>query len=78
MLGVSVQAQQVAPLTVQKIMRDPKWMGTSPDAYRWSADSKTVFFNWNPENKDKAQPYKVNVASVKVDKAESEEADKNA
>lgn len=78
MLGESVQAQQVAPLTVQKIMRDPKWMGTSPDAYRWSADSKTIFFNWNPENKDKAQPYKVNVASVKVDKAENEEADKNA
>ena len=43
-------------------MRDPKWMGTSPDDYRWSADSKTVFFSWNPENKNKAQPYKVKIS----------------
>ncbi|WP_233164552.1 prolyl oligopeptidase family serine peptidase [Pedobacter sp. ASV28] len=72
------QAQQLAPLTVQKIMRDPKWMGTSPDGYRWSGDSKTVFFNWNPENKDKSQPYKVNVTTQKIEKAEADEAEKNA
>lgn len=72
------QAQQLAPLTVQKIMRDPKWMGTSPDGYRWSADSKTIFFNWNPENKDKSQPYKVNVATQKIEKAEADEAEKSA
>jgi len=36
-------------LTVEKIMRDPKWIGTSPSAPRWSADGKTLFFNWNPE-----------------------------
>lgn len=40
----------LAPLTVEKIMRDPKWMGTSPSGVSWSADSKTVYFNWNPEN----------------------------
>ncbi|MBS1947091.1 MAG: S9 family peptidase [Bacteroidetes bacterium] len=37
------------PLTVQKIMRDPKWMGTSPSAPYWSSDSKYLFFGWNPE-----------------------------
>lgn len=76
----AANAQQVAPLStlsVQKIMRDPKWMGTSPDNYRWSADSKTIFFNWNPENKEKAQPYKVSVATHKIDSAKSEEADRN-
>jgi len=36
-------------LTVEKIMRDPKWIGTSPSTPQWSADSKTLFFNWNPE-----------------------------
>jgi dipeptidyl aminopeptidase/acylaminoacyl peptidase len=36
-------------LTVQKIMRDPKWIGTSPDSLQWSIDSKTLYFNWNPE-----------------------------
>ncbi len=36
-------------LTVEKIMRDPKWIGTSPSLPRWSTDSKTLYFNWNPE-----------------------------
>ena len=39
---------QLAPLTVQKIMRDPKWIGTSPAGVSWSFDSKYVYFNWNP------------------------------
>ena len=77
LFAATANAQQLAPLTVQKIMRDPKWMGTSPDGYRWSADSKTVFFSWNPENKDKPQPYKLNVSSQKIDTAKSDEADKN-
>ncbi len=36
-------------LTVEKIMRDPKWIGTSPSSPQWSVDGKTIFFNWNPE-----------------------------
>ena len=40
---------QLGPLTVQKIMRDPKWIGTSPANVSWSQDSKYVYFNWNPE-----------------------------
>ena len=74
--AATVQAQQLAPLTVQKIMRDPKWMGTAPSNYRWAQDSKTVFFSWNPENKDKEQNYKVSVLSNKPQPAEEKEADK--
>jgi dipeptidyl aminopeptidase/acylaminoacyl peptidase len=55
------QAQQIAPLTVEKIMRDPKWMGTAPTNFRWSQDSKTVFFSWNPDGKERSHPYRVNV-----------------
>lgn len=40
----------LAPLTVEKIMRDPKWIGTSPSNPLWSVDGKTVYFNWNPGN----------------------------
>lgn len=36
-------------LTVQKIMRDPKWIGSSPSGLFWSPDSKQVYFSWNPE-----------------------------
>ncbi|MBV8255347.1 MAG: S9 family peptidase [Chitinophaga sp.] len=40
---------QLSPLTVDKIMRDPKWMGTSPDRVFWGTDNQTVYFNWNPD-----------------------------
>jgi dipeptidyl aminopeptidase/acylaminoacyl peptidase len=40
---------QLAPLTVEKIMRDPKWIGTAPTNVFWGEDSKAVFFQWNPE-----------------------------
>jgi dipeptidyl aminopeptidase/acylaminoacyl peptidase len=42
-------AQQAGPLTVEKIMRDPKWIGTSPDNVFWGADNQTVYFSWNPD-----------------------------
>jgi hypothetical protein len=37
-----------AQLTVEKIMRDPKWIGTSPSNLQWSAEG-TLYFQWNPE-----------------------------
>jgi len=40
---------QLGKLTVEKIMRDPKWIGSSPSNVSWSYDSKYVYFNWNPE-----------------------------
>jgi len=39
----------LSPLTVQKIMRDEKWIGTSPSSPYWSSDSRYLFFSWNPE-----------------------------
>ncbi|HUP12100.1 MAG TPA: hypothetical protein VM187_07815, partial [Niastella sp.] len=40
---------QLSPLTVEKIMRDPKWIGASPSNLQWTADGKHLLFNWNPE-----------------------------
>ncbi len=36
-------------LTVEQIMRDPEWMGTSPSNIGWSADGRALYFSWNPE-----------------------------
>lgn len=70
LLGTTIARAQERPvLTVEKIMRDQKWLGVSPSAYRWSADSKTVYFNWNPEGKDNDQLYQVNISSGKPVKA---------
>jgi hypothetical protein len=37
-------------LTVEKIMQDPKWIGTSPSDPYWSGDGTYLFFKWNPVN----------------------------
>ncbi len=41
-------AQKLDTLTIEKIMRDPKWIGISPSNIRWSDDSKKIYFKWNP------------------------------
>ena len=45
----TVAQQKLAPLTIEKIMSDPKWIGSSPSNPYWSADSKFLLFNWNPD-----------------------------
>jgi dipeptidyl aminopeptidase/acylaminoacyl peptidase len=72
----SAGAQQLAPLSVEKIMRDQRWLGSSPSGYRWSSDSKTVFFEWNPERKDTTECYALDVSSGKVKKSDKKLADK--
>lgn len=54
-----LNAQQ---LTVEKIMQDTKWIGTSPSGIFWSYDSKAVSFKWNPEKaaSDSAYSYTLN------------------
>jgi hypothetical protein len=40
----ALQMQVFAQLTVEKIMRDPVWIGISPSEVRWSEDSKQIYF----------------------------------
>ncbi len=71
--GLSLQAQQLAPLSVEKIMRDPKWMGVSPANVQWSPDSRQVYFTWNPESKEKDQLFSVAPSQNKVQLVEIKE-----
>jgi len=41
--------QKLDKLSVEKIMRDPKWMGSSPSGTFWSNDGSTLYFQWNPD-----------------------------
>ncbi|WP_207493924.1 prolyl oligopeptidase family serine peptidase [Aridibaculum aurantiacum] len=67
---VTVFAQQGGNvLTVQKIMRDPKWIGTSPSNTRWSWDGKILFFNWNPEGNMSDSVYYVTLNNLTPQKA---------
>lgn len=61
----SKPANQLGPLTVEKIMRDPKWMGVAPTNFRWASNSQVLTFNWNPANKDNDDLYMVSVKDLK-------------
>lgn len=58
-------AQKLEKLTVEKIMRDPKWIGTSPTNIKWSDDSKKIYFDWNPENADEEGMYAITPGNLK-------------
>ncbi len=45
----AISQNRLEKLTVEKIMRDPQWIGTSPSALQWSHDGNILYFNWNPE-----------------------------
>jgi len=62
LVSIAAGAQQpLAPLTVEKIMRDPVWMGTSPSNIIWSIDAKTVYFNWNPDKAPADSVYSISL-----------------
>ncbi|MBS4065742.1 MAG: DPP IV N-terminal domain-containing protein, partial [Chitinophagaceae bacterium] len=64
-------------LTVDHIMRDPKWMGTSPSNAFWSHDSKTVYFNWNPQQQVSDSLYAFAITATAPEKANSNILERN-
>ncbi|HVW12985.1 MAG TPA: prolyl oligopeptidase family serine peptidase [Mucilaginibacter sp.] len=75
LIGFSIHcfAQQLAPLTVEKIMRDPKWMGVSPSDIHWSDDSKKIYFNWNPDKKDRDELFSITTGNTNPQNASLDE-----
>ena len=56
-----------AQLSIEKIMDDPKIsVGALPSSPYWSEDSKTVYFNWNPEGKTADSLYAVSISNNKT------------
>src|SRR5579863_2247323 len=66
-------AQQLGPLTVEKIMRDPKWMGVSPSNIHWSDDSKKLYFDWNPSGADRDSMFSITISNSTPQKVSLEE-----
>src|ERR1700742_3875956 len=66
-------AQKLETLTVEKIMRDPKWIGTSPSNIRWSDDSKKLYFDWNPDKTDLDELYSITPNDTKPQKVSLDE-----
>lgn len=65
----TAEAQKLGTLTVEKIMRDPKtWLGTSPSNIFWSNDSKTIYFDWNPDKNLSDSVYSYSLSGKKIAK----------
>lgn len=65
--GIALQAQTSSKpmrgwLTVETIMRDLKWMGTSPSNVVWSENGEKIYFNWRQKGDEGDSLY---VASAK-------------
>jgi dipeptidyl aminopeptidase/acylaminoacyl peptidase len=61
-------------LTVDSIMRGPALVGWPPSALRWSADSRTLFFDWRKPGEDEASTYAVGRDGGEPRKLSEEEA----
>ena len=73
LLPAKIFCQSLDTLTVEKIMRDPKWIGTSPSNPFWNVEGTRLFFDWNPENAPSDSLYyisKENLAPKKATPAE--------
>jgi len=66
--GLGASAQTLGQLTVEKIMRDPQWMGVSPSNIRWSDDSKKIYFNWNPDKTERDELFYITPGNTKPQK----------
>jgi dipeptidyl aminopeptidase/acylaminoacyl peptidase len=66
--ATGVFAQKLDTLTIEKIMRDPKWIGVSPSNIRWANDSKKIFFKWDDDASGDTRLYSVNPADNRVQK----------
>lgn len=69
LFAIPASAQKLTTLSVEKIMRDPKmWIGTSPSNISWNDDSKTIYFDWNPDKNLSDSLYSFSLASQKINK----------
>ncbi|GHA69344.1 peptidase S9 [Pontibacter akesuensis] len=72
--NVAVQAQEKKlELSVEKIMRDPKWIGTAPSNVFWSEDGKKIYFSWNPDGNREDSLYSVNAEGKNLQKVSPQE-----
>lgn len=65
-----ISQQNLGNLSVEKIMRDPKWMGSSPSSPFWGMEDQQLYFSWNPDNMPADSAYSISITNrtpVKVD-----------
>ncbi len=56
-------------LTIDKIMSGDDFVGYLPEGIRWSADSRSIYFSWNPERDTLRRLYKIGLEEGAVPQA---------
>lgn len=54
---------QQSTLSVEKIMQDPKWMGTFPSNIEWNEHSDAIYFDYNKDNDPADSLYRISLKS---------------
>ena len=63
-LFINSYAQQ-SQLSVEYIMKDPKWMGTFPSNVKWDQSSSAIYFNYNQDADPSDSLYRIRLAHPK-------------
>ena len=66
-------AQPVTGLSLEKIMMGDEWIGHQPSNIRWSDDSRTIYFEWNPDNNPSDSLYRYDLESGSIEKLKPSE-----
>lgn len=60
-------------LTIPEIMQGEQFVGHAPTNFRWSLDSKTIYFDWNPTNDTLDATFRVDARGGDIEKCTLEE-----
>lgn len=53
------QPVSISPLSIDQFMQGERFVGFLPEDIRWSLDSKTIYFSWNPNGDTLRSDYKI-------------------
>lgn len=74
--SMTLQAQKVSnksALSIPQIMQGERFVGYSPSSIRWSEDSKTIYFSWNPNQDTLRSWYKIGLTQTEPEALSLEE-----
>ena len=66
--------QAQTPLSVEKIMQNPNWMGYFPSQINWGQQSEKIYFNYNPEQNETDSLYSFNLKQKTITEVNPAEA----
>ena len=61
-------SQEVSTLNIQTIMQGHNFVGQWPENIRWAPDSKTIYFDWNPEQEPVKSLFKTELSGLSPQK----------